>query len=282
MKTLVFGRTGQVALELQRFDGIVALNRAQADLRDPDACAAIVAATDADVVINAAAFTAVDLAESEADKAQVVNCDAPAAMARAAAARGKPFVHISSDYVFSGQGDRPWREDDRTGPPNVYGCTKLAGEQAIQAAGGVYAVLRTSWVFSAHGKNFVKTMLRLAAERSHLTVVNDQFGAPTAARDIAATCFAVATALHEGRGRSGIYHYAALPDTTWADFAREIFAQAGLPTVVEGIATSQFPTPAHRPANSRLDCTRIGEVFGVERPDWRTALTDTLSELKAG
>lgn len=280
MKALVFGRTGQVSLELQRFDGVVALDRSQADLGNPRACAAIVAASDADVVINAAAFTAVDLAESEAAMAYVVNCDAPAAMARAAAAGGKPFVHISSDYVFSGEGDRPWRECDPTVPCNVYGKTKRAGEQAVEAAGGQFALLRTSWVFSAHGKNFVRTMLRLASERSYLSVVEDQFGGPTAARDIATTCFAIASALHHGRGASGIYHYAGEPDTSWAEFAREIFRQANLPVVVEGIVTAQFPTPAHRPANSRLDCTRLREVFGIDRPDWRNALADTLTELK--
>lgn len=282
MMALVFGRTGQVSLELQRFDGIVALDRCQADLGDPKACAAIVAASDADVVINAAAFTAVDLAESETAMAHVVNCDAPAAMARAAADRGKPFVHISSDYVFSGDGDRPWVESDPTVPSNMYGKTKRAGEQAIEAAGGQFVVLRTSWVFSAHGKNFVRTMLRLASERSHISVVEDQFGGPTAARDIAATCLAVATALHNGRGASGIYHYAGEPDTSWAEFAREIFRQADLPVVVKGIGTAQYPTPAHRPANSRLDCTRLRNVFGIDRPDWRKALTDTLTELKVG
>ncbi len=280
MKTLVFGRTGQVAIELQQFGGVVALDRVQADLTNPEACAAIVRSSDADVVINAAAFTAVDLAESSFDIAQVVNCDAPAAIARAAAVDGKPFVHISTDYVFPGIGDRPWREEDGPNPQNVYGKTKLSGEQAIQDVGGVFAVVRTSWVFSAHGKNFVKTMLQLGATRNQLSVVDDQFGAPTPARNIAATCLAIGSALREGRGKSGIYHYAGQPDTTWADFAREVFSQAGRSTVVEGVATSQFPTTAKRPANSRLDCTRIHDVFGIDRPDWRAALKDTLTELK--
>jgi dTDP-4-dehydrorhamnose reductase len=280
MKVLVFGKGGQVALELQKASAVVALDRTQADLTDPGACASIVTASDADVVINAAAYTAVDLAESDAATAKAINCDAPAAMARAAAATCKPFVHISTDYVFGLPGDRPWCEDDAKAPLNVYGQTKLMGEKSIQEVDGIYAILRTSWVFSAAGKNFVRSMLKLAADHNRISIVDDQFGGPTPARDLSKACLSVASQLFNGIGRSGAYHYAGLPDTNWAEFAREIFRQLDLPVVVDGIPSSAFATAARRPMNSRLDCSRIKDVFGIDRPDWRVALVEMLKELK--
>ena len=184
MKVLVFGHSGQVATELRALDGngiqIIALDRAAADLTDPAACAAAIDAHTPDAVINAAAYTAVDKAESDRATADLINAQAPAAMARACAARDIPFVSISTDYVFSGAGTAPWQPDDPTDPQGVYGATKRDGEVAVDAAGGRYAVLRTSWVVSAHGNNFVKTMLRLGAERDALTIVADQIGGPTA------------------------------------------------------------------------------------------------------
>jgi dTDP-4-dehydrorhamnose reductase len=278
---LVFGATGQVATELQRFEGVTALSRAEADLSDPAACAAIIAATKADAVINAAAYTAVDKAETDTDMAFRVNVDAPTAMAEAAAKRGLPFVHVSTDYVFNGSGTTPWREDDATGPLGVYGASKLQGEQGVQAVGGAHAIMRTSWVVSAHGNNFVKTMLRLGAERDRLTIVADQVGGPTCARDIAAGLMQMAEQLCDDASKSGIYHFAGGPDVSWADFAREIFAQAGITFEVADILSSDFPTPAKRPGNSRMNCTKITDVFGVLRPDWRSSLTDILTDLKA-
>ena len=286
MRVLVFGKTGQVALALQRQAGrhgaiLTALGREVADLADPAACAAVLAARiDAvDVVINAAAYTAVDRAEAEPDLAQLVNAAAPAALARVAAAAGKPFLHISTDYVFDGSGNRPWQVDDPTGPLGVYGATKLAGEQGVVAAGGRHAILRTSWVFSADGSNFVKTMLRLGGQRDSLNVVADQIGGPTSADDIADAVLKMAQALHAGQGTPGTYHFAGSPDVSWAAFAREIFVQAGMAVRVVDIPSTDYPTPARRPANSRLDCTSLQAAFGIARPDWRSGLAQVLRAL---
>lgn len=281
MKILVFGRTGQVARALQTHAGVVALGRDAADLRDPDACAAAIRAHQPDVVINAAAYTAVDQAESDEASAKVVNGNAPAVMARACAALGIPFVHISTDYVFDGSGTQPWPVDAPTGPLGAYGRTKLAGERGVREAGGTYAILRTSWVVSADGKNFVKTMLRLGAERDALTIVADQIGGPTMAADIAAACLEIARQLKQDPTKRGVYHFAGAPDVSWADFAREIFDQAGIACDVQDIPSSDFPTPAKRPANSRMDCTQTTHVFGIERPDWRRSLADILTTLKS-
>ncbi|WP_187431729.1 dTDP-4-dehydrorhamnose reductase (plasmid) [Roseobacter fucihabitans] len=279
MNVLVFGQTGQVATELALFDGVTCLGRADADLTDPGACEAVIAATDADAVINAAAYTAVDKAEENRDTAMIVNAMAPTAMAAAAAARGIPFVHISTDYVFDGSGSAPWQPDAPTGPLGVYGASKLGGEKGVAAAGGTYAILRTAWVFSAHGNNFVRTMRRLGAERDALTIVGDQIGGPTPARDIAAACMKIARALHADPSKSGTYHFSGAPDVSWADFAREIFAQSDLSVDVTDITTDQYPTPAKRPANSRLNCTTTTSAFGIERPDWRAGLAQVLADL---
>ncbi|WP_347266283.1 dTDP-4-dehydrorhamnose reductase [Paracoccus sp. (in: a-proteobacteria)] len=277
---LVFGRSGQLATELARIAPAAQfLGRESADLTDAGACAAAIRALRPAAVINAAAHTAVDRAESEPDLAHAVNALAPAAMARAAAELGVPFIHVSTDYVFDGSGERPWRESDPTGPLGVYGASKLAGEQGIRAAGGQWLVLRTSWVFSAHGTNFVKTMLRLGAEREELRVVADQWGGPTPAAAIAAACLKITDALRAGADRTGIYHFAGAPDVTWADFARAIMAQAGLACRITDIATADYPTPARRPANSRLDCAAILQDFGLARPDWQAGLAQTLQEL---
>ena len=277
MKILVFGKTGQVARELQRQADVIALDRSQADLSDPAACAAIVRHSDADVIINAAAYTAVDQAETNEGLATTINAVAPTEMAKAAAARGLPFLHVSTDYVFDGSGIISRKPEDRTAPINAYGRSKRAGEQGVVAAGGTYAILRTSWVFSAHGANFVKTMLRLGKERSAINVVDDQVGGPTPAADIAATLLKMAEQLHPDNSRT--YHYAGAPDVSWKDFATEIFLQAGLPVEVFGIPTSSYPTPAERPLNSRIDCTAMQNTFGIPQPDWRLGLTKVLQNL---
>ncbi|GAA6189963.1 dTDP-4-dehydrorhamnose reductase [Litorivita sp. NS0012-18] len=278
---LVFGSTGQVARELARIlPDAVFLGRDRADLSDPAACAAAIAAHKPAAVINAAAWTAVDAAETEEAAAMVVNAEAPAAMARACADLGIPFVHISTDYVFDGGGDAPFAPDHPTAPLGAYGRTKLAGEQGVRAAGGIHAILRTSWVFSAHGNNFVKTMLRLGAERDRLTVVGDQIGGPTPAAGIARACAAMAEQLIQNPKLSGIRHYSGAPDVSWADFAREIFAQSGMACEVADIPTSDYPTPAARPLNSRMDCASLAD-FGLARPDWRAGLTDVLKDLGA-
>lgn len=288
MRILVFGTTGQLARELARRapDGVrlTQLGRDSADLADPAACAAAIRQADADLILNAAAYTAVDQAETEPALAAVINGDAPGAMARAAAERGLPFLQVSTDYVFDGSGSRPWREEDAVAPLGAYGASKLRGERLVTAAGGEAVILRTAWVFSAHGRNFVKTMLRLGAERDALSVVDDQRGGPTAAADIADALFVIARAFAEGRGVPGIFHFADAPSVTWADFAEAIFAASALPRkpVVNRIPTSAYPTPAKRPVNSALDCSRIRAIYGIRQPDWRMSLSDVIGELEAG
>ena len=277
MRLLVFGQTGQVARELQRLAPEARfIGRAEADLSDPAACAAAIAGCDA--VINAAAWTAVDKAETEEAAATLVNGAAPGAMARACAAQGIPFAHVSTDYVFDGQGTRPFAPSDPVAPLNAYGRSKRAGEQAVMDSGARALVLRTSWVFSAHGANFVKTMLRLGRERESLKVVADQIGGPTPARAIAEALLTATRAMREG-APGGIHHFSGSPDTSWADFAREIMVQAGLPCRIEDIPTEAYPTPARRPANSRLDCSAFTAAFGVARPDWRAHLTQIIEDL---
>ncbi|AWD22332.1 dTDP-4-dehydrorhamnose reductase [Fuscovulum blasticum] len=284
MKLLVIGKTGQVAQELARSlpADVTArfLGRDELDLANPAAAAQAVAGGEADAVINAAAWTAVDKAETEEAAAHLVNAAAPAAMAEAAARRGIPFLHISTDYVFDGAGTRAFRPDDKTGPLGAYGRTKLAGEQGVRAAGGAHLILRTSWVVSAHGSNFVKTMLRLGQDRPVLRVVADQVGGPTPAADIAAALITAARAMVQG-APGGTHHFSGAPDVSWADFARAIMATAGLPAQVEDITTADYPTPARRPANSRLDCSAFAAAFGVTRPDWREGLDRIVKELVA-
>ena len=277
---LVFGQTGQVARALARqASDALCLPRAAADLTRPAQCAALIAHHRPAAVINAAAFTAVDRAEAEEETAMRVNAHAPGAMAAACADMGIPFVHLSTDYVFPGTGDTPWRPDDTTAPLNAYGRSKLAGEAAVRAAGGVHVILRTSWVFSADGANFVTSMLRLAQTRDSLQIVADQIGGPTPAAAIADCCLTIAARLQTAPDCSGTYHFAGAADVSWADFARTIFAEAGLAVSVSDIPASAYPTAAIRPANSRLDCTTTETVFGVARPDWRAALRTLLPDL---
>lgn len=283
MRILVFGKTGQVARELQKLCPadveIYMLGREEADLSNPLACAALIENSTADVVINVAAYTAVDKAEQENALAQIVNGVAPAEMARAAASKNIPFLHVSTDYIFDGAGETPFPTDHPAAPLGAYGRSKYSGEDGVRAAGGPHVILRTSWVFSAHGGNFVKTMLRLGGERKTLTVVADQIGGPTAASAIAVALFDIARAFHTGRGTSGTYHFCGAPETSWAGFAREIFAQAQLAVEVTDIPTSDYPTPAKRPLNSRLDCSTLKADYNVSQPDWRIDLEKVLKEL---
>lgn len=279
MTALVFGATGQVAMELRRCTpDAVFLPRDAADLSDPAACAAAIRAHKPSHVINAAAWTAVDRAEAEEDAATVVNADAPTAMAAACADLGIPFLHISTDYVFDGEGTAPFAPDHPTHPIGAYGRSKAKGEAGIRAAGGPHLILRTSWVVSAHGANFVKTMLRLGATRDHLNVVADQIGGPTPAADIARALVTAARAMQGGHP-GGTHHFSGAPDTSWADFARAIMASAALPCQIIDIKTEDYPTPARRPQNSRLDCSSLMAAFGIGRPDWHAGLDDILKEL---
>lgn len=278
MKILMFGQTGQVATEVQRQADVIALGRDVANLCDPDALRAAIAQYQPDVVLNTAAYTAVDRAEEEEDLAMAINGVAPGVMAVACAAQAIPFLHVSTDYVFDGSGTVVWASQDTVDPQNAYGRTKLAGEVAVRAAGGSHAILRTSWVFSAHGANFVKTMLRLGASHDELTVVDDQIGGPTPAADIAATLLKMAGKMVDGQ-QSGTYHYAGAPAVSWSDFAIEIFAQAALNVTVTGIPTSEYPTPASRPLNSRMDCGSLVQDFGITPPHWKDGLRSVLAAL---
>lgn len=275
---LVFGKSGQVATEIARLDSVRCLGREDADLADPAACAAAIAAHAPEAVINAAAYTAVDRAEAEEDLATLINAAAPGAMADACAARGIPFVQISTDYVFDGSGSAPRAPDAPTAPLNAYGRSKLEGERRVRASGAQAVILRTSWVFSAHGGNFVKTMLALGRSRDALSVVADQVGGPTSARSIASACHRIARAMRNDPALTGTYHFSGAPDVSWHGFAQEIFTRAGLAVAVAPIATTDWPTPAARPLNSRLDGTATTRDFGITRPDWRADLSPVVEE----
>jgi dTDP-4-dehydrorhamnose reductase len=296
-RILLTGPTGQVGHELaQRLRSlgqVIAAGRTPGagvpalDLAQPDSIVGVVRAVRPHLIVNAAAYTAVDRAETQADLAMAANGAAPGILAEEARRLGAGLVHYSTDYVFDGSGTRPWREDDPTGPLNAYGRSKLAGETAIQAAGVAHLILRTSWVHGVHGGNFVKTMLRLAGERSSLKVVDDQFGAPTSAAvvaDVTVQILAQATTDLAAflRERGGLLHVACAGETSWHAFAREIFQQASrrgalsrVPEVLP-ISSAEYPAAARRPANSRLDCTRLAERFGIRPPHWKAALEETL------
>ena len=292
LRILQFGRTGQVGLEVLaraplRGHRVTALGRDIVDLADPAQVArAMSAVEDADVVINGAAYTAVDKAESEPDLAMRVNAESVAAIAEACAAHGTPLIHLSTDYVFDGTKAAPYVETDATNPLSVYGRSKLAGEAAVRARHPKHVILRTSWVYSPFGTNFLKTMLKLGAEREELRIVDDQLGSPTAAGDIAQVCLEIAEQAAERQSRMawGIYHYAAAGETTWRRFAEAIFAAAGAwahsKAKVTPITTAQYPTPARRPLNSRLDCSKIARDLGVRPRPWGEAMAQVLSELK--
>jgi len=282
VRVLIIGKTGQVGQELSRlqwpaqFD-VTQLGRTECDLSDIESIARVVEANNPDIVINAAAYTAVDRAESEPDLAMLVNGRAPGELARACARTGATLIHLSTDYVFDGAKQSAYVEDDPVGPLSVYGRTKEAGEAPIRAEHDKHIILRTSWVFSAHGVNFVNTMLRLAATQPELRVVSDQTGAPTSARDIAAAIAVIANAVAEGRGAWGTFHFTSAEPTSWFGFAEAIVAGAPSRPKVTPIPTAEYPTPARRPTNSVLDCTRIARAYGIAQPSWRAALADVLA-----
>lgn len=295
MKLLLLGGNGQVGRELRRalpaLGEVVVATRAgaegelAADFDAPESVGELVRRIAPDVVVNAVAYTAVDRAESEPDAAFRVNALAPAAIGQACAATGALLLHYSTDYVFDGSASRPYREDDATAPLGVYGASKLAGEEAVRASGARHAILRTAWVYAAHGKNFLHTMLRLARERDELRVVGDQVGAPTPAAWIAD---ASARIVAHGVPASGTWHLVAAGETSWHGFAEAIMDEAlaaGLlarrPRVLP-ITTADYPTPARRPAYSVLDTTRLRWDFGIIAPEWRGGLHAVIEELAAG
>src|SRR5712671_2666848 len=291
MKLLVLGAAGQVGRELCRLawpagTAIASMDRAEIDIADKEAVFEVIARECPDIVINAAAYTAVDRAENEPDAAWTANCTGPANLATACRAAAIPLIHLSTDYVFDGRKAGPYREDDSVNPLGVYGTSKEAGDRAIREALAEHVILRTAWVYSAHGQNFVKTMLRLAAERPVLRVVADQTGSPTSAADIAAAIQEIVRQIRAGSTKWGTYNFTGAGAVTWHGFAETIFKEAapwrGPPPRVEAIATADYPTPARRPANSVLDCGRIGEAFGIVPRPWRQALAEVIGELYRG
>ena len=279
-QTLVFGRTGQVAREIQRLAPVQALGRDIADLSYPESCVAAIYAHRPRAVINAAAFTAVDLCEEQEELALTINSVAPTAMAQACAMLNIPLVHISSDYVFDGLGSRPFSPQDATAPQNIYGQSKLGGEQGISESGCNYAILRTSWVFSTHGSNFVKKILQISQNCNELNVIVDQVGGPTSAKAIAAACLKIVNQMLVNPGKSGIYHFSGAPNVSWCDFAHVILMEAGRKVQVNGVLTCDYPTPASRPLNSRLDCSLTEQTFNLIRPNWCQDLATVIKKLE--
>ena len=280
MKILLFGKTGQVAKELCNRPNVTAIGRDKADFTEPQKIIEIVKSTDADIIINAVAYTSVDLAEEEFDLANIINGTTVKELAKVSASRNIPFLHISTDYVFKGDGNLNWKTSDQTNPQNSYGKSKLIGESGILEAGGPHVILRTSWVFSSHGNNFVKTMLRLASNNNELSIVKDQIGGPTCAKDIANALWKIASDFYAGNGITGIYHFSGKPNSSWANFASEIFSQTHQDIKIKQILTKDFLTKAKRPLNSRLDCSSLRIDYGIKQPEWKKSLTNVLANLK--
>ncbi len=296
MKILLLGKNGQVGWELQRslavLGDVVALDfdspgPLSADFSKPESLAATVRAVAPQIIVNAAAHTAVDKCESEPDVARALNAGSPAVLAREANSLGAWLVHYSTDYVFDGSGSTPWVEDSPTGPLNVYGATKLEGEQAIRASGCKHLIFRTSWVYGARGGNFAKVMLKLAAERERLTVIDDQFGAPTGADMLADITAHAIRAVAQRAELAGTYHAVARGETTWHGYARHVieFARAAgrpikvAPDAIEPVPTSAFPTPAKRPGNSRMNTNKLRDTFDLSLPTWQAGVDRLLTEV---
>lgn len=296
MSILLLGKDGQVGWQLQRslapHGQVIACGRTECDLADPVRIRSVIRQIKPSVIVNVTAYTAVDKAESEPELAHRINAEAPGILAEEAAALGALLVHYSTDYVYDGCKMTPYVEADATGPQSVYGRTKLAGEEAIRAVGGKSLIFRTSWVFGARGGNFVKTILRLARDKENLAVVDDQIGSPTPAALIATVTGVVLAMLRRGQsleaGENRLYHLAASHPVSWCEFARTIVGLAGPapgfdlrlnPEAIRSISTAEYPTPARRPANSRLDCTRLENDFGLQMPDWQPYLVRMLQLL---
>lgn len=282
---LVTGGSGQVGTALQRLGGgrIIAPARDRLDITSESSIEAALASQRWSVIVNCAAFTAVDRAESERDAAWAVNAAAPAALARAAALRGIPVIHLSTDYVFNGSKGAPYVEDDPVAPIGVYGASKEAGERGVRDANPRHVILRTAWVVSASGSNFVKTMIRLARERPVVGVVADQTGCPTGAADIAAAVLTIVAAIDRGAWQAGTYHFCNAGETSWYGLAAHVFARlcdtGRQVPVLEALTTADYPTAARRPADSRLATGRITRQFGIVPRDWRTAIDEVIDQL---
>ena len=293
MKILLLGKNGQVGWELQRslapLGEIVALDRSSegeycGDLSNLEALAKSVRLLEPDVIVNAAAYTAVDKAEADTELATIVNKDAPTLLAKLAEELGTLLIHYSTDYVFDGTGDSHWQEQDKTGPLSVYGRTKLAGEVGIMQSGCNYLIFRTSWVFAAKGNNFAKTMLRLASDRDELDVIGDQIGAPTSAELIADVTAHTIKQVLKVPALKGVYHLTASGETSWYEYANYVFSEARAQGMklqvssVKKIRTSEYSMAATRPLNSRLNCSKLGEAFSLNLPNWKVGVKRMLIE----
>lgn len=291
MRILVIGQKGQLGTELMKAPWpsgvhVQSVGQEDLDLSQLDAVERFIAGDASDVVVNAAAYTAVDKAESEPELAFVINRDAPGVLAQSCASRSVPFIHVSTDYVFDGSKAEPYVEEDPIAPINTYGESKAAGEEAVRTANEQHLILRTSWLYSAHGQNFIKSMLRLASQRDELRVVNDQHGCPTSAADLAEAIVSLCGQIAAKREiQWGTYHYAGRGDTTWCGFADAVFETlqecGGRRPQLLGIPTSQYPTPARRPANSRMNCARIERTFGIQTRPWRESCNAVVKKLLA-
>ena len=279
---LVFGKNGQVASQVSKFPEVKCLDRAEIELENSEKCRLVILKYRPFAVINAAAYTDVDKAEIESELVNKVNAYAPNFMAMACKELDIPFIHISSEYVFDGRSGRPNRTDDKTNPINRYGLSKLIAEKLVMETYDKTIILRTSWIFSSFGRNFVRKMLDLSEKKSEISVVSDQIGGPTSAFSIAQTIILIVRALlnqNEYSGAFGLYHYSGWPDVSWADFSREIFVQKNSSTKVLDILSKDYPAKARRPLNSRLECSKILSDFQIERPNWKKDLAQMLNEM---
>lgn len=276
---LCFGKNGQLSRELSKSDSVINVGRNEVNLLHSKACEEIIYKYKPVAVINAAAYTAVELAEEEIEKAYAINAYAPGSMARACADLNIPFVHISTDFVFNGSGNSPWKEEDAVDPLNVYGKTKALSENLVLNTGGRNVILRTSWVFSPFGKNFLKTILKASVSKSSLKIVYDQIGGPTPAADLAEAVIHILNVMNE-ENKAGIYHFAGAPYTNWADFAEIIVSEAGKDMVIEKIKSTDYQSQVIRPINSRLNCEKFVREFQYPLPCWNEGIKNTLNQMK--
>lgn len=277
---LVFGKNGQLAKALSQFPNTINLGRAEFDFCNLEKIRELFKDCKPEVVLNAAAFTHVDDAEKNSEEAYRINALAPKLIAKACAEFGIPFVHISTDYVFDGNKNSAWKTDDQTNPLNVYGESKLRGEEYIRDSGCTHIIVRTSWVFSSQGNNFVNTMLKLGKTNNEISIIGDQYGCPTSAEDLAESIVQMANALKEQPNLSGVYHYCGSPKTSWYEFADYIFKAARLDVKLRKISTVEYNSVALRPLNSELDCTRTFSTFNVSKSNWRACIDHMFSQIE--
>ena len=278
---IVFGKNGQVGKELNHFKETLGFNKFEADFTKPNDCINLIDKYKPDAIINAAAYTSVDEAEYDKELAEIINGNTPGKIAKFCSNLKIPFVQISTDSVFDGSGKKKWKSSDKTNPINVYGRSKLKGENLILQSGATYVILRTSWIFSKNGNNFVKKILTLSEEKKSFKVVNDQFGGPTNAFDVAKACLEVTKQLIKDNDKQGIYHFSGKPDVSRFSLASKILKIAGKSTKIQPMLTENFITPAKRPLNSRLDCSLLKKTFNISRPLWHQSLKKVIMDIKS-